>query len=230
MIFSSFFFLMVRRPPRSTLFPYTTLFRSAALPPLLDHLPLLSRHEIEQGIAPHVHQAMRLQQRFDLLPRPPAEEWELVADRRVLMARAGTLRRSRRGADVELSVHDDEAASRTQDPDPLVDRRLRVRERPEHMTADGEVKAAGRERELLGVGFLEADRDATLRRLAPRLGDHRGREVDAGDVMAAGRELEGEEAGAAAGIERLERTSAPEDEVEDAVPGGALGGRADAVA
>src|SRR5438034_7965554 len=25
---SSFFFLMVRRPPRSTLFPYTTLFRS----------------------------------------------------------------------------------------------------------------------------------------------------------------------------------------------------------
>src|SRR5689334_25082234 len=26
-----FFFLMIRRPPRSTLFPYTTLFRSLAL-------------------------------------------------------------------------------------------------------------------------------------------------------------------------------------------------------
>src|SRR5687767_15221537 len=26
--FPSFFFLMIRRPPRSTLFPYTTLFRS----------------------------------------------------------------------------------------------------------------------------------------------------------------------------------------------------------
>src|SRR5260221_13978352 len=26
---SPFFFLMIRRPPRSTLFPYTTLFRSA---------------------------------------------------------------------------------------------------------------------------------------------------------------------------------------------------------
>src|SRR5438105_12540724 len=26
-----FFFLMIRRPPRSTLFPYTTLFRSAQL-------------------------------------------------------------------------------------------------------------------------------------------------------------------------------------------------------
>src|SRR2546430_7776389 len=30
-MFFSFFFLMIRRPPRSTLFPYTTLFRSLAL-------------------------------------------------------------------------------------------------------------------------------------------------------------------------------------------------------
>src|SRR5882762_4138672 len=28
LMFVSFFFLMIRRPPRSTLFPYTTLFRS----------------------------------------------------------------------------------------------------------------------------------------------------------------------------------------------------------
>src|SRR5438876_5829601 len=28
MLFLPFFFLMIRRPPRSTLFPYTTLFRS----------------------------------------------------------------------------------------------------------------------------------------------------------------------------------------------------------
>ena len=33
-----FFFLMIRRPPRSTLFPYTTLFRSAATP----HIPWTS--------------------------------------------------------------------------------------------------------------------------------------------------------------------------------------------
>src|SRR3989337_3092631 len=30
-LFSLFFFLMIRRPPRSTLFPYTTLFRSSGL-------------------------------------------------------------------------------------------------------------------------------------------------------------------------------------------------------
>src|SRR5256885_12225408 len=29
-VFIFFFFLMIRRPPRSTLFPYTTLFRSPA--------------------------------------------------------------------------------------------------------------------------------------------------------------------------------------------------------
>src|SRR5207253_11111513 len=29
--FSFFFFLLIRRPPRSTLFPYTTLFRSGEL-------------------------------------------------------------------------------------------------------------------------------------------------------------------------------------------------------
>src|SRR3712207_7251811 len=32
---SYFFFLMIRRPPRSTLFPYTTLFRSAAVAALV---------------------------------------------------------------------------------------------------------------------------------------------------------------------------------------------------
>src|SRR5436309_7356588 len=32
LFFFSFFFLMIRRPPRSTLFPYTTLFRSDDLP------------------------------------------------------------------------------------------------------------------------------------------------------------------------------------------------------
>src|SRR5256885_16775427 len=32
-VIRSFFFLMIRRPPRSTLFPYTTLFRSLQIEP-----------------------------------------------------------------------------------------------------------------------------------------------------------------------------------------------------
>src|SRR5208337_5224279 len=38
-----FFFLMIRRPPRSTLFPYTTLFRSCRHRPVLRRAPRRSR-------------------------------------------------------------------------------------------------------------------------------------------------------------------------------------------
>src|SRR5260221_14755699 len=40
-----FFFLMIRRPPRSTLFPYTTLFRSAIRKQengTLKHIPIIA--------------------------------------------------------------------------------------------------------------------------------------------------------------------------------------------
>src|SRR2546425_7794970 len=36
-----FFFLMIRRPPRSTLFPYTTLFRSRLVRPSFGNLSFL---------------------------------------------------------------------------------------------------------------------------------------------------------------------------------------------
>src|SRR3712207_8904980 len=41
MFICCFFFLMIRRPPRSTLFPYTTLFRSAG--PFLPEVVLRRR-------------------------------------------------------------------------------------------------------------------------------------------------------------------------------------------
>src|SRR2546427_7212891 len=42
-----FFFLMIRRPPRSTLFPYTTLFRSSPLISLMqDQVAALRRRGI----------------------------------------------------------------------------------------------------------------------------------------------------------------------------------------
>src|SRR3712207_8961397 len=46
--FLCIFFLMIRRPPRSTLFPYTTLFRSDPVPPL-DHLQDDLRVEVPVG-------------------------------------------------------------------------------------------------------------------------------------------------------------------------------------
>src|SRR6266481_8219190 len=44
-----FFFLMIRRPPRSTLFPYTTLFRSPA------GAAALHRQDAEQLLSPRAH-------------------------------------------------------------------------------------------------------------------------------------------------------------------------------
>src|SRR2546430_12700403 len=48
----SFFFLMIRRPPRSTLFPYTTLFRS-------------EQHLVEMASAVDVHIERALEQHSD---------------------------------------------------------------------------------------------------------------------------------------------------------------------
>src|ERR1044072_8597393 len=53
----SFFFLMIRRPPRSTLFPYTTLFRSGHDEPFggrpgeLDRRGTVHRHRADHGKA-----------------------------------------------------------------------------------------------------------------------------------------------------------------------------------
>src|SRR2546425_2789061 len=55
-----FFFLMIRRPPRSTLFPYTTLFRSlfaAAL--LLPHAGPAFAQRVQPGDSDKTLQAMR---------------------------------------------------------------------------------------------------------------------------------------------------------------------------
>jgi hypothetical protein len=99
------------------------------------------------------------------------------------------------------------------------------------MAADHEIEACG----LNGSCSASASRSRPrttppLRRLASRLGDHRGREVDADDVMTEGRQLEAEKPRAAAGVERVDAAAGGKDEIEDAVPGRALGGRADAVA
>src|SRR2546427_12456758 len=54
-IFLFFFFLMIRRPPRSTLFPYTTLFRSRGVKAGGDRQQL---HEVIRGHSLAVAQAV----------------------------------------------------------------------------------------------------------------------------------------------------------------------------
>src|SRR6266536_5875319 len=59
-----FFFLMIRRPPRSTLFPYTTLFRSRRWPPPCPHCAHGSTHHERSE-----EHTSELQSRVDLVCR-----------------------------------------------------------------------------------------------------------------------------------------------------------------
>src|SRR5258707_7035470 len=72
-----FFFLMIRRPPRSTLFPYTTLFRSLAQ----------LHHQVEE-----IGRIVALERHDELLVVEPigirgvqADGWILPADADVLI-------------------------------------------------------------------------------------------------------------------------------------------------
>src|SRR5437762_12999323 len=64
--FSFFFFLMIRRPPRSTLFPYTTLFRSPEIEMGLIELYRMTGDKRQLDLAAYILQGDdRLQ-----LPKP----------------------------------------------------------------------------------------------------------------------------------------------------------------
>src|SRR2546428_13900984 len=66
-IFSYFFFLMIRRPPRSTLFPYTTLFRSVEHPVVRGGQERIV-HVPGEGVRSEEHTS-ELQSRSDLVCR-----------------------------------------------------------------------------------------------------------------------------------------------------------------
>src|SRR3712207_8804434 len=58
------FFLMIRRPPRSTLFPYTTLFRSTAgTPDPHDVLRVLGVRRVQEHLVDEVQSVYRTQDR-----------------------------------------------------------------------------------------------------------------------------------------------------------------------
>src|SRR5690554_7499551 len=62
-----FFFLMIRRPPRSTLFPYTTLFRSADDFPGVPHL---ARADDQGNGSDHTQQGRSEEHTSELQSRP----------------------------------------------------------------------------------------------------------------------------------------------------------------
>src|SRR3712207_8455457 len=94
-----FFFLMIRRPPRSTLFPYTTLFRSASDIELLlrdeeDEYVIASngaisrptREQRRAGLGPYL-QATRFRVYRDLVPPRSEEHTSELQSRQYLVCR-----------------------------------------------------------------------------------------------------------------------------------------------
>src|SRR3989454_10405373 len=65
-----FFFLMIRRPPRSTLFPYTTLFRSGQgrYPVLIGAADFVAINRAKQGVPIAIVDARQLKEGTDLSP------------------------------------------------------------------------------------------------------------------------------------------------------------------
>src|SRR5256885_12737181 len=75
LLFTSFFFLMIRRPPRSTLFPYTTLFRSRHGSARIPHARRQGvRHQLarpgDPGPAPDARQLLRSEEHTSELQSP----------------------------------------------------------------------------------------------------------------------------------------------------------------
>src|SRR2546422_7206146 len=64
-----FFFLMIRRPPRSTLFPYTTLFRSVTPRVMTDVIALAHRHNVPVIVDRSEEHTSELQSRLHLVCR-----------------------------------------------------------------------------------------------------------------------------------------------------------------
>src|SRR5690348_18491542 len=55
MVLHVFFYFMIRRPPRSTLFPYTTLFRSNHLPHFVTGVKVETFHGFDAGKPRHIY-------------------------------------------------------------------------------------------------------------------------------------------------------------------------------
>src|SRR3712207_9317071 len=85
----SLFFLMIRRPPRSTLFPYTTLFRSRRLAQVHGHLVLVAQLVLEDAEEPAGvdEDGLQLVEVVALVPQDRKEHTSELQSRQYLVCR-----------------------------------------------------------------------------------------------------------------------------------------------
>src|SRR5438034_5500746 len=82
----SFFFLMIRRPPRSTLFPYTTLFRSEELARAAGNLErrLVELQDVPEALARAELEARQIDERLQAADRTDRKSTRLNSSHTVI--------------------------------------------------------------------------------------------------------------------------------------------------
>src|SRR3989449_3967716 len=169
---------MIRRPPRSTLFPYTTLFRSGDRDPLAlaareAHAPLADERVVAVGARHDEVVSVRLARRaHDLLERrvgPPVRDViaDRVAEEEVLLRDDADLRAERRLRDVAqiVAVERDPPRGHVMEAGHEVDEGGLARAR--HADEGDDLALADLERDLLqdhllGVRVPEVDRKSVV--------------------------------------------------------------------
>src|SRR5256885_3057151 len=97
---------MIRRPPRSTLFPYTTLFRSQVLVKELAQLAFgLGAHEAVHGAAAH-HQNARSEEHTSELQSPCNLVCRLLLEKKKNQKKKSTLPRSQISVSLPTTMSD----------------------------------------------------------------------------------------------------------------------------
>src|SRR5258707_7178934 len=97
-----FFFLMIRRPPRSTLFPYTTLFRSAVPLPCGLRTRASCAWCVSTSSSP-AHRSPRLRRRSE-------EHTSELQSRQYLVCRLLLEKKNERGLLIEAVMHYDHSS------------------------------------------------------------------------------------------------------------------------
>src|SRR5256885_10759861 len=86
----SFFFLMIRRPPRSTLFPYTTLFRSIGVHRAMFRVLHLHKGEVLGRCTVKIHPAAGVHREVRRVGRAQQSETQPIGVLRAVADRKST--------------------------------------------------------------------------------------------------------------------------------------------
>ena len=123
------------------------------------HATVMRLDQVGERVVANLDEAIGLEESFDVRRRAATEKRQLAFETGVLAAGPGILVWTDRHVLIKLAVEHDKPAARPEYPHPLRHRGLGMRQGPQHVTADYEIKDARGEGKVFGVTLLKPDRD-----------------------------------------------------------------------